>query len=129
MKHLEIEWRHLDKDGKTCDRCSGTGETLRFAFADLVRELKPKGWEVTLKETLLTDQEISESNIIYLNGVALETLLPGARKSENCCASCGEILGSPTICRTLDRNGQIFEAIPASMIVEAAHRFIKTQTK
>lgn len=129
MKHLEIEWRHLDKDGKTCDRCSETGETVRAAYADLVEELEPKGWEVALKETLLTDQEISESNSIYMNGVALETLLPDTRASENCCASCGEILGAPTMCRTLERDCQTFETIPAAVIVEAAHRFIEIQTK
>lgn len=55
----------------------------------------------------------------------------GTRKSENCCALCGEILGSPTMCRTLtlERNGQTFEAIPADMIVEVAQRFIEIQTK
>jgi hypothetical protein len=129
MNRLEIEWRHLDKDGKTCDRCSDTGETVRAACADLVRELEPKGWKVALKETLLTDQDVPESNSIYFNGVAIENLLPDTRKSENCCASCGEILGAPTMCRTLERNGQTFEAIPATMIVEAAHKFIETQTK
>ena len=105
MKRLEIEWRHLDK------------------------ELKPKGWEFTLKETLLTEQEIPKSNSIFFNGIAIEKLLPDTRKSENCCASCGEVLGASTMCRTLERNGQNFEAIPAAMIVEAAHRCIETQTK
>ena len=129
MDRLEIEWCHLDKDGKTCDRCSDTGETVRAAYGDLVKELEPKGWEVKLKETLLTDQDIPESNSICFNGVAIEKLLPDTRKSENCCASCGEILGSPIMCRTLERNGQTFEAIPAAMILEAAYKFIETQTK
>ena len=128
MARLEIEWRHLDKNGKTCDRCADTGETVRAAYQDLVRELAPQGWEILLKETLLTDQEISESNSIYLNGIAIEELLPDARRSENCCVSCGEILGAPTMCRTLEQNGRIFEAIPTSMILEAAHRLIEKQT-
>lgn len=129
MNHLEIEWRHLDKDGKTCDRCSDTGETVRSAYEDLVKELEPKGWEVSFTETLLTDQEIPESNSIYLNGIAIEKILPDTRRSQNCCISCGEILGTPTMCRTLERNGQIFEAVPAAMILEAAHRLIKTQNQ
>ncbi len=129
MNRLEIEWRHLEKEGKTCDRCSDTGEAVRSAYRDLVRELGPRGWEVTLKETLLTDQEIQESNSIYLNGIAMEELLPETHRSKNCCASCGEILGMPTMCRTIQRNGQTFEAIPAAMIIEAAYRFIETQTK
>lgn len=28
MKTLEIEWRHLDVQGETCDRCYDTGENL-----------------------------------------------------------------------------------------------------
>jgi len=125
MKRLEIEWRHLDEDGQTCDRCADTGEMVRTAYADLTKELEPKGWKVVLTETLLAGRDIPESNSIYLNGVAIEDLLPGTRKSESCCASCGEILGTPTLCRTLERDGKIFEAIPTDMIVEAAHKFIE----
>jgi hypothetical protein len=83
---------------------------------------------VRLKETLLSDQEIFESNSIYLNGIAIEELLPKAHKSENCCVSCGELLGAPTMCRTIQKDGQIFEAIPADMILEAAYRFIQKKT-
>jgi len=129
MKRLEIEWRHLDDGGKTCDRCADTGEMVRAAYADLAKALEPKGWQVALTETLLTGQDIPESNRIYLNGIAIEDLLPGTCKSQNCCDSCGEILGAPTLCRTLERDGQIFETIPAAMIVEAAHRFVETQAK
>ena len=130
MKHLEIEWRYLDKDGNACDRCSDSGETEHAAYADLVKEKPaPKGWEMVLKETLLTDQEIPESNAISYNGIAFEKLLPDTRKSESCCASRGEIPGAPAMCRTLERKGQLFGAIPAAMIVETAHRFIETQTK
>lgn len=128
MNRLEIEWRHLDKEGATCDRCADTGETVRAACQDLAGELAPRGWEVILKETLLTDQEISDSNSIYLNGIPIEDLLPNTRKSENCCVSCGEILGSPTMCRTLEQNGRIYEAIPGTMILEAAHRLVEEQS-
>ncbi|MDX9786050.1 MAG: DUF2703 domain-containing protein [Desulfobacterales bacterium] len=125
MKQLTIEWRHLDKDGKTCDRCSDTGETVRNAHETLVKELHPKGWEVTLKEILLTENEIPESNTIFFNGIPIEQLLPNARKSENCCTSCGELLGSPTMCRTIERYGQTYEAIPAALILEAANLYIQ----
>jgi hypothetical protein len=127
--HLEIEWRHLDKDGKTCDRCSDTGETVRSAYDTLVQELTPRGWKVSLNETLLTDQELPESNTILLNNIPIEQLLPGTHKSENCCTSCGELLGAPTMCRTLVRDGQTFESLPMDMILEAAHRLIQTQQK
>jgi len=29
MNPLEIEWRHLDKEGNTCVRCSETGAALK----------------------------------------------------------------------------------------------------
>lgn len=129
MKQLEIEWRHLDKDGKTCNRCSDTGESVRNAYESLKKELQPKGWRITLKETHLTDQEISESNNVLLNGIALEQLIPNARKSESCCNSCGELLGAPTNCRTIFRGGQTFEAIPAALILEAAYLRIQKDNK
>lgn len=125
MKELHLEWRHLDKDGKTCDRCSDTGETVRSAYQALAAEFQPKGWKVTFKEILLTENEIPESNAIYVNGIPIEQLLPNARKSENCCISCGDLLGSPTMCRTIEQYGQTYEAIPAALILKAAHLYIQ----
>jgi hypothetical protein len=129
MNRLEIEWRHLDKDGKTCDRCSDTGKTVRRVCEELSRELQPKGWKVAFRETLLTDKDIPESNMILLNGIPLEEILPETRKSENCCDSCGELLGMPTLCRTIEHKGQTYEAIPASLIREAAYQLIHNQNR
>ncbi|MGD9210800.1 MAG: DUF2703 domain-containing protein [Desulfobacteraceae bacterium] len=128
MNRLEIEWRHLDKDGKTCDRCADTGTTVQRAYETLSKELRSKGWKVVLKETLLTAERICDSNTILLNGVPIEKLLPNARKSENCCASCGDLLGAPTICRTLMQNGRTYEAIPAALIIQAAYLLIDGKT-
>ncbi len=129
MNQLEMEWRHLDKEGNTCERCSNTGETVRDAYEALRKELAPKGWGVTLKETLLTENEIPESNMILLNGTPIEQLLPDAERSENCCASCGELLGAPTRCRTIERHGRTYETIPVSLILEAANTYIRTKTE
>jgi hypothetical protein len=129
MNHLEIEWRHLDREGKTCDRCLDTGNSVHRAYETLARELKPKGWEVTLKETFLTEKEVPESNNILLNGIPLEQLIPGARKSENCCISCGELCGMLTLCRTIERDDQTYEAIPAAFILEAAYQLIHKQNR
>ncbi len=126
MNLLEIEWRHLDRDGKTCDRCADTGETVREACEALAGELGPAGWEVRLRETLLTNREIGESNMILLNGTPIEELLPDARASEKCCASSGGLVRLPALCRTLERDGRTYEAIPAAMIREVAHRLVKT---
>ncbi len=124
MKRLEIEWKHLDKDGQTCERCGDTGHTVRRVVKELESELRPKGWEVTFQETLLTDKEIPESNEILLNGVLLEEILPQASKSENCCSSCEELLGLPTLCRTIEYQGQTYEAIPPELIREAVFKVI-----
>ena len=125
MNRLEIEWRHLDKNGRTCDRCSDTGEMVRSAYEALVGELQPRGWKVALRETLLTEKEIPDSNNILLNGIPIEQLIPNTRTSENCCASCGDLLGAPTVCRTIERDGQTYETIPSALILEAAYQLIK----
>jgi len=129
MKQLNIEWRHLDKEGNTCERCSNTGEMVKNAYETLQKELQPRGWSVTFQETLLTESEIPESNMILINGIPFERLLPDAETSENCCESCGEILGASTRCRTIERRGRTYETIPASLILEAVHNFIQTRNK
>lgn len=124
MKRLKIEWKHLDKGGQTCERCGDTGETVRRVVQELNGELQAKGWQVALKETLLTETEIPESNEIMLNGVLLEEILPQASKSENCCSSCEDLLGLPTLCRTIEYKGQTYEAIPPELIREAVYKVI-----
>ncbi len=128
MKRLEIEWRHLDKEGRTCERCADTGEEVRSACETLAAELQPGGWEVVLKETLLTGDKISQSNSILINGIPIEELLPNARKGENCCVSCGELIGGTIMCRTIERGGRTFERIPASLIRKAAYHLIHQQS-
>ena len=127
MNQLTIEWKHLDVEGETCDRCSDTGETVRSACEVLVKDLQPRGWDVTFKETLLAEDQIPESNMVLINGIPIEDLLPEAEKSENCCDSCCEILGAPTLCRTIQRHGRTYEAIPASLILEAVNNYIRSK--
>ena len=129
MRRLEIEWRHLDKAGSTCERCSGTGENVRSAYETLQKELLLQGWEVTLEETLLNENQIPDSNMILFNGIPIERLLSDAKKSENCCASCGELLGVPTQCRTIEQYGRTYETIPVSLILDAAKKYIRTKTE
>jgi len=127
MKHLEIEWRHLEKDGETCDRCQDTGAEVRLAITNLRDDLFKCGWEIIFKETLFTDSKIAESNMILLNGIPIEEILPQVKKSENCCDSCSQLLGAPTMCRTIEYKGQTHEKIPASLIHEAVKLFINKQ--
>ena len=76
MKELEITWKHLDVDGKTCDRCAGTGDEIHQFVNRLHEECAEKDVLITLKEVKLTEKEIEESNRIFINGIPIEDILP-----------------------------------------------------
>lgn len=122
MKTLTIEWKHLDKDGATCVRCRDTGKTLAEVVGELKRECKETGVQIVFRETLLGTDRIGESNQILFNDVPLEDLLPGAVAGESACQSCCDLLGQETTCRTIERDGKTYEAIPESMIRAVACR-------
>lgn len=119
MKRLMIEWRHLDVEGETCNRCYDTGENLNAEVKRLNRTLKPKGITVEWQETKLDLSQIPESNTMYFNGVPLEELLD-IQVSENHCESCADLCGEETYCRTVIYEGQEYEDVPAKAIREAA---------
>ena len=120
MNTLEIEWRHLDKDGRTCLRCSDTLQSLQQVIQQLAAECAPHGVEIVYRETRLPIEQLSQSNLILFNGVPLEAVLPGASASENECQSCGDLCSEMSFCRTVTVGGHTFEAIPAALIRQAA---------
>jgi len=120
MKTLEIEWRHLEKDGRTCLRCSDTLQSLQHVVRQLAAECAPRGVRIEYQETRLPLERLPESNLILFNGVPLESVLPNALASDNACQSCGDLCGQPSVCRTVSVGGQTFEAIPAALIRQAA---------
>lgn len=126
MKSLHIEWQHIEKNGKTCRRCAETGTTLTQVIKELTEELKPKGISVHLTETKLSKDEVSESNRLFFNGMALEEVLPDVTVSENPCSSCadvcgcGDLCGKDVNCRTVVSEGVVYEEIPAPLIRRAA---------
>ncbi|MBI5443793.1 MAG: DUF2703 domain-containing protein [Deltaproteobacteria bacterium] len=122
MKELVIEWRHLDSDGETCERCGDTGAALRETLEGMSAELREKRVEVRFTETRLGPDRIEESNLVLLNGVPLEQWLPGAVASENACGSCSDLLGMATCCRTVEIDGVTHEALPPDLIREAVLR-------
>lgn len=123
MKTLKIEWRHLDIEGETCDRCYDTGENLEQEVKRLNRALKPKGITVEWAEIKLNDTEISQSNTIFFNGAAIEDVLD-IKISENYCQSCTDLLGKKTYCRTILFEGEEYEDIPAKAIRKAAYKVL-----
>ncbi len=120
MTTLEIEWRHLEKDGRTCQRCSDTLQSLQQVVSQLAAECAPRGVTIAYRETRLSREQLPQSNLILFNGVPLESVLPGASASESECSSCGDLCGQPSLCRTVTVGGQTFEAIPATLIRQAA---------
>ena len=120
MTTLEIEWRHLEKDGRTCLRCSDTLQSLQQVVSQLAAECAPRGVTIAYRETRLSREQLPQSNLILFNGVPLESVLPGAAASESECQSCGDLCGQPSLCRTVTVGGQTFEAIPATLIRQAA---------
>jgi len=124
MKELSIEWRHYSKDGSTCVRCSSTGTTLSELVNKLTDDLKSKGVTVKFTETLLPEEDMSQSNLILLNGVPLEDVLEDTKSSENSCQSCSCLTGKDTSCRTVEHEGVIYEEIPADLIRRAAYRSV-----
>lgn len=123
MTTLIIEWRHLDVEGETCDRCYDTGENLEMEVRRLKRALQPRGIEVELTETKLDDTQIPQSNTILFNGIPIEDILK-IEVLENYCDSCTTLLGTDTYCRTIMFEGNEYEEIPAKAIRQAAYKVL-----
>jgi hypothetical protein len=124
MKTLAIEWRHLESRGRTCDRCSDTGQAVRAVVADLREEFARAGVAVSFTEAVLGADRVSESNQVRFNGVPLEDLIPGARAGESPCCSCTELLDVGTSCRTVEVGPRTYDAVPAELIRQAARRAV-----
>jgi len=112
QKGITLEWRHYDKEGYTCDRCSGTGANL----AAVIKEFAGRGISIKLQEMLLPADQISESNLLLINGVPLEELLSGGAGGESECPSCSCLTGAETSCRTVQHDGETYEELSPELI-------------
>ena len=122
MKTLTIEWKHLDRDGETCDRCGDTGRALRKTVQAMRRRCRASGIVIKYRETKLPSRRLKESNTILFNGLPLERAIGNARVRETDCGSCSALVGEDAQCRTVERRGHAYEAIPGALIREAACR-------
>lgn len=120
MGKLTIEWKHFDKEGRTCDRCSGTRDNLMKAIEEIKKELKPEV-DIIFKETKLTQDRMSESNEVIIGGTNIEDLIPGVVSGENECPSCSTLIDGSfgCRCRTLVDKEDVMEEIPAEIIKKA----------
>ena len=116
---LEIHWQRLvDAHGETCVRCAATGDAVRLAVERLGTALSPLGIDVVQVIEALDPSTFHanplDSNRISIAGKSLESWLGATSGQSQCCSACG---GAD--CRTLEVNGEIFEAVPAELIIRA----------
>ncbi len=131
MKTLKIQWHRLMADGQTCPRCGATGKEVEKASRSLEQSLAPLGIKVVLEKHELTpgafQHDPAKSNRILINGRPLEEWLGLKVGQSLCCGPCGD-----TECRTLETGGQVYETIPADLIIKAgllaASKMLYTQT-
>ena len=119
MKILPIVWQRLvTEDGKTCERCGNTYLEMLRAVELLREELILLGIEPVLRTKTISEQEFKahplESNKILIGNKPLEEWLDAQTGASPCCDACGD-----EDCRTLALGADVFEAIPADLIVEA----------
>lgn len=129
MKHLIIEWKHFDKNGKTCDRCSDTGKSLKRAAHKLQEDFGGRGVKITVKKILLAKDKIAQSNTLYFNSKPFEDVLAGMTVSSRQCESCSCLVEEKVGCRTIHYQGKTFEEIPEELIRSAALKVMGEETR
>lgn len=119
MKPLPILWKRLVDEGATCPRCGSTQRNVVAAIARLEPALRPLGIQPVLETQALDDATFraapAESNRIWIGGKPMEEWLGARAGNSPCCEVCGNLP-----CRTMEVDGQTYEAIPEDLIVEAA---------
>lgn len=115
---VTITWQRLLSEGETCPRCGSTENEIDKAVTLLKKSLDPLRVEVILEKCELTveqfKQDTLQSNSIRINGRLLEEWLDARTGQSECCAVCG-----PNDCRTMEVGRDVYETIPANLIVKA----------
>lgn len=123
LKKLTIEWKHLDVEGETCDRCYDTGENLANEVTRMNKAFQPNGIIVEFLETKLDADSIPESNKMLFNGVPIENILD-IEIFNNYCESCTSMLGKDIYCRAVRFEGNEYDDVPAKAIRQAAYKVL-----
>ena len=120
MKNLKIKWQRLliDESGQTCPRCGDTEKELKKAVNTLKQSLFPLGIDVILEKKSLDSvtfaKDVLESNRIWIGEKPLEEWLGAVVGQSLCCEACGN-----AECRTVEVENNIYETIPADLIIKA----------
>lgn len=123
MKKVMIEWRHLDVEGDTCERCYETGETLKAEVTRLNQALKSYDVRVEWFETNLDAADIEQSNMILIGGRPIETIID-LKVEENFCSSCTDLVGRTSYCRSIVYNGKAYDDVPSFAIRDAVYKVL-----
>ena len=131
MKRLAIAWKRLVNEDETCPRCASTQHNLSAALAKLELVLRPLGIQPALQTQAIDDATFraapAESNRIWIDGKPMEEWLGARAASSPCCEVCGDLP-----CRTMEIDGQTYDAIPGDLIVKAglmaASRLLDAET-
>jgi hypothetical protein len=131
LKTLKIQWHRLVAAGQTCPRCGATEKEVEKACRNLEQSLAPLGIKVVLEKQELNpgtfQRDPSQSNRIWIDGRSLEEWLGLKVGQSPCCSTCGD-----AECRTVETEGQVYETIPADLIIKAglvaASKLLNPQT-
>ena len=120
MKTLIIRWQRLvNQAGRTCPRCTDTGDTVEAACNKLKKSLCELDIEVVLKKETLNfpifTKDPLQSNRIWINEKPLEQWIGAIVGQSRCCDVCGE-----SECRTVSIGQDTFEIIPEELIIRAS---------
>lgn len=123
-KTLKIEWQRLVDNKKTCPRCGSTEQE----FDKAIKKLSQLGVKVELKKKEISPAQFkkapTESNRILIAGKPIEYWLSARTGKSPCCSACGD-----NECRTVEVEDQVFETIPAELIVKASLEALKKGDK
>jgi len=120
VKDIEVVWQRYVKDGNTCNRCDQTGRNIQRTVEQLNKELAPDGVEISFITKELGEEEIPESNRVFVNGEPIECTVPGVRVYMNDCESCcGMASGKGVKCRAIEYNGRQSDELPEELIRSA----------
>lgn len=124
MRSLTIVWQRLvSASGATCERCGLTFESLQRALDKLKDGLAALDIDLKLETVEISEAAFkaspSESNRIWIADRPLEEWLGAWSGKSRCCSACGD-----SDCRTLEIGGEVFEAVPADVIIRAVFRAV-----
>jgi hypothetical protein len=120
MKTLIIRWQRLvNQAGRTCPRCTDTGDTVVAACNKLKKSLGELDIKVVLKKKtldfLIFTKDPLQSNRIWIAEKPLEEWIGANVGQSKCCDVCGD-----SECRTVSIGQDTFEIIPEELIIRAA---------